>query len=391
MRLALVTETFLPRVDGIVRMLLEFLTYLEAQGHEAVVVAPGRGADRCRGAQVLWVPGVPFPPYPGLIVAPYARRLESLFRAWRPDIVHLAGPFVLGAYALRVAQRLGIPAAGHYQTDLARLAPHYGLGAFAALTRRRLRAIHNGCTINFAPTAAVAAELRTEGIRNVQVVGRGVDTTQFHPAQRDAAWHARLTRGGDQPVLAYVGRVAPEKGLQTLIAVAQALPDCPLLVVGDGPGRAPLAQALAGHNVHFTGWLHGAELAAAYATADLFVFPSVTETFGQVVREAMASGLPVVGMAAGGVQDLVSPGSTGLLCRPADVADFVAATRRLVADSDLRRAMGHAARRQAEDYTWSAVFDQLLDWYTGLTSPHNGAARLRSLQAPQTPAGRVSA
>ena len=369
MRVALITETFLPRIDGIVRMLLEFLTYLQAQGHSAIVFAPGSGERAWQGVDVVRVHGVPCPFYPGLVLAPYSARMEPILRAWHPDLIHLAGPFVLGAQGGRVGRALDIPVAAHFQTDLARFARHYGLGAFAGLTWRRLLAIHNGCTVNFAPTSSVAAELRARGMRNVQIVGRGVDTAQFHPARRDPARRAQITGGRERPILAYVGRLAPEKGLTTLVAVAQALPDCPLLVVGDGPGRAALARALRGHDVHFTGWLHGEALAAAYASADVFVFPSATETFGQVVREAMASGLPVVGLRAGGVQDLVQSGVTGFLAEPMDPADFIAAVRRLVEDAPLRERFGRAARRQAEFYTWPAVFDDLLDCYAGLTHP----------------------
>jgi glycosyltransferase involved in cell wall biosynthesis len=369
LRIALITETFLPRYDGIVRMLVEFLTYLKANGHSAVVFAPGAGPTDFEGTRVVRVPGMPFPPYPGLVLAPYSRRMKPLLRAWRPDVVHLAGPFVLGAYAARVARSLGIPAAAHFQTDLARFAAHYGLGLFEDLTWRRLVSIHNTCAINFAPTESVATELRDRGMRNVHVAGRGVDTALFHPKRRDHSLRARLTGGWKRPVLTYVGRLAPEKSLDTLVAVAQALPYCALLIVGDGPSRAELAEKLAGYDVYFTGWLYGEQLAAAYATADIFVFPSATETFGQVVREAMASGLPTVGVRAGGVQDLIEPEVTGLLAAPDDRSSFVAATRRLVEHEALRRAMGQAARLQAETHTWEAVFDNLMELYAGLTGP----------------------
>jgi phosphatidylinositol alpha 1,6-mannosyltransferase len=156
--------------------------------------------------------------------APLRCQFQPTLRAWQPDIVHLAGPFVLGAYGLRVARELGIPVAAHYQTDLVRFARHYGLGLFAKLTWRRLLAIHNACDINFAPTASIAGELRSGGMRNVQVVGRGVDTALFHPGKRDPALRAAITGNHDGPVLAYVGRVAPEKGLDLLIDVADSLP-----------------------------------------------------------------------------------------------------------------------------------------------------------------------
>jgi glycosyltransferase involved in cell wall biosynthesis len=303
-----------------------------------------------------------------LILAPYSTRMGPTLRAWRPDIVHLAGPFVLGMHGLSVARALGMPVAAHYQTDIARYAEHFGLGALAGLAWRRLLVLHNDCNVTFAPTPSVARELRERGMRRVHVCGRGVDTRLFHPARRDPLLRARLTGERDRPLLLYVGRLSPEKNLAALIAVARALPDYPLLIVGDGPARGMLAAELAGRHVHIAGLLQGQELAAAYASADIFLFPSATETFGQVVREAMASGLPVIGVRAGGVQDLIRDGETGLLCAPGNEAALVAATRRLAEDATLRRTMGAAARQEAERHTWEAVFDHLMDCYERLAS-----------------------
>ncbi len=166
-----------------------------------------------------------------------------------------------------------------------------------------------------------------------------------------------------------MGRLSLEKNVAALAAVARALPEHPLVVVRDGPARGLLQDALAGCDVHFTGLLHGAALAAAYASSDVFLFPSATETFGQVVREAMACGLPPIGIRAGGVQDIIRDGETGLLCPPGDEVALVAAARRLVGDVALRRDMAAAARRDAEQHTWDAVFDRLTGWYAGLVSP----------------------
>jgi glycosyltransferase involved in cell wall biosynthesis len=243
---------------------------------------------------------------------------------------------------------------------------NFGLGAFAGLAHRRLLEIHNQCDINFAPTTSIARELHQHGMQRVAVCGRGVDTTQFNPRYRDTALRDRWTRGRNCPILLYVGRISPEKNLSMLAAVARALPEYPLLIVGDGPARNALAAELAGRDVHFTGTLGGEELAQVYACSDVFLFPSATETFGQVVREAMASGLPVVGMRAGGVQDLIEDGRTGKLCPPGDAAAFVAAARDLAENAARRREMGVAAQREAERHTWTAVFDQLMDCYAGL-------------------------
>lgn len=366
MRVAIVTETFLPQVNGIVRMLAQFLAYLEADGHEAMVFAPGNGQITYHGAPIIRVSGIPCPLYPELILAPFSTRMGHLMRAWQPDVVHLAGPFVLGLHGLRVARSLDLPVAAHYQTDIARYATHFGLGALAGLAWRRLIDIHNACDANFAPTPSIARELQERGMREVYVCGRGVDTRLFTPLRRDPALRERLTAGCERPVLLYVGRLSPEKNLAALVAVAHALPEYPLLIVGDGPARGMLAAQLADLKVHFAGLLHGPDLAAAYASADLFLFPSATETFGQVVREAMASGLPTVGVRAGGVQDLIRHGETGLLCPPDDHAAYAATVTGLIANPVRRRAMGLAARSEATQYTWDSVFDHLMGWYADL-------------------------
>jgi len=369
MRVAIVTETFLPQVNGVVRMLMEYLAYLEAHGHDAIVFAPGDEDQTCHSFDVLSVRGAAFPLYPELTLAPYSRRMHGALREWRPDVIHLAGPFVLGGQGLAVARALGVPVAAHYQTDLVRYAEHFGLGALTGLAWRRLLNIHNGCDVTFAPAPAVARELRARGMRRVHICGRGVDATTFHPAHRDALARQRLNGGGGAPLLLYVGRLSPEKNLTALAAVARALPAYPLVIVGDGPARADLTADLAGLNVHVTGALHGEALVKAYASADLFLFPSQTETFGQVVREAMASGLPTVAVRAGGVQDLVMDGQTGRLCPPDDIPAFVDATRALAADPALRYAMGAAARREAERHSWDTIFDRLMGWYAGLATP----------------------
>jgi len=367
MRIAIVTETFLPRVNGIVRMLVAYLDYLERHGHDAIVFAPGTCVPSCHGATVVPVSGVPFPPYPDVIVAPYSARLEPTLRAWRPDIIHLAGPFMLGRQGVTVARALGVPVAAHYQTDIAGYADHFRLGLLRPLAWRRLLDIHQGADVTFAPTPTVAEELRGRGMARVHVCGRGVDTALFHPDRRDAGVRARFTGGHDRPILLYVGRVSPEKNVSLLADVARALP-YPLVVVGAGPALESLAAEVAPYDVHFTGTLHRDDLAAVYASADVILFPSTTETFGQAAHEAMASGLPVVGMRAGGVPDVVRDGNTGILCDSDDRGAFVEAARTLAEDPVSRRVMGEKGRRVAETHSWDAVFDHLMGWYAGLVA-----------------------
>ncbi len=367
MRVAIVTETFLPATNGIVRALLAYLDYLKEHGHEAIVFAPGDGPTEYTGFEVVRVQGTPFPAYPEVIVAPYSIHMRPKLEEFKPDMMHLAGPFALGKQGLDVARERGIPVAAHYQTDMARYATHFGMGAFADVVWRQLLDIHNAADVSFAPTTSVIDDLHARGMLNVSYSGRGIDTVLFNPGKRDETLRARFGGSDDRPILLYVGRVSVEKGLDTLKAAATALPHLPLAIVGDGPARAGLEKEIGGRrNVFFTGVLHGEELAAHYASADLFVFPSTTETFGQVVREAMASGLASVGVRAGGVQDLIRDGETGTLCPPDDEAAFVAAVAALASDGGTRRRYGAEARRETESYSWNAVFDTLMEQYAAL-------------------------
>ncbi|MBV8085424.1 MAG: glycosyltransferase family 1 protein [Chloroflexi bacterium] len=354
-------------MDGIVRTLLEFLAYMREHGHEALVIAAGSGPRHVDGFPVARMSGVRFPLYPEITLAPIAPSLGRRLDEFHPDVVHLAGPCVLGATALLTARSRGLPVAAHFQTDLARYAAHFGFAPLAPSMWRYLVGLHNLANVTYAPTRQVRCELESHGMQRVRISGRGVDTELFNPSRRN----------GHNADLLYVGRVSPEKNVSWLADLAEALPDKHLRVVGDGPGLPPLQRRLEGlPNVEFSGPLYGTKLAEAFASANLFVFPSHTETFGQVVQEAMASGLPVVGVAAGGVADLISPGDTGLLCRPHDRRSFIAAVQDLLADEPARQRMAINARAFAERQTWRSVFDALIHDYQELAASKGGRAPL---------------
>jgi phosphatidylinositol alpha 1,6-mannosyltransferase len=368
MRVAIVTETFLPKVDGIVRMLTELLGYLADAGHEALVLTPGSGPPAHAGFRVTRFHGLRWKLYPGLTVARPSPRLLAILAGWRPDIVHLAGPVLLGAQAAVAGRMLGLPLAAHFQTDLAAYAGHHGLRPLGPLAWHYLRAVHALADRTYCPTPTVRRQLAARGFRDLALCARGVDTAGFGPARRDPALRRRLLGGGAEqaaPLLAYVGRLSPEKNLGALVTIAAARPDLPLLIVGDGPARPGLERALAATpaRAHFTGELRGAALAAAYASADLFVCTSLTETYCQVAQEAMASGLPVLGFRAGGVQDVIAHGETGLLCPPGDDRAWLAALAALAGDPARRRRYAATARAVAEGRTWTALFDRLLGEY----------------------------
>ncbi|MGI8912421.1 MAG: glycosyltransferase family 4 protein [Chloroflexota bacterium] len=376
LRIAIVTETFLPKMDGIVRFLLEFLEYLRRQGHAAIVSCPGPGPSQVAGFRVVREFGVPFPSYPELRLAPGAPRLASTLVSWRPDVIHLAGPVILGAQGLGLARLLDVPAVGHYQTNLPRYASHYGAPWLAPLAWSYLVALHNRCARTYVPSRPVAAEVRRHGMRRVQVLPRGVDTAAFRPSLRREAIRQSWGAEPDDLVFLYAGRVAAEKNLAKLAELAPAIPGVRVVVVGDGPFR-PALEAAIGDRAHFSGYLRGETLAAAYASADVFAFPSRTETFGLVLLEAMASGLPVLAMCAGGVPDVVEDGATGLLCDPQSPAAWLEQARRLAAEPTLRRSLGEQGRRVALTRSWDLTFDRLLTDYRELATPRPRAAVTR--------------
>jgi phosphatidylinositol alpha 1,6-mannosyltransferase len=274
-------------------------------------------------------------------------------------MVHLASPFILGVRGMAAAARLGIPAVAVYQTDLAGYARTY-VHAGEAAAWRRIRSVHAAADLTLAPSSAALHDLETHGIPRVMLWPRGVDTVRFRPEHRDEALRRELAPNGEV-IVGYVGRLAPEKQVE-LLAGACGLEGVRVVVVGDGPSQAGLADALPG--AVFLGRQTGDELARTFASLDVFVHTGPFETFCQTVQEAMASGVPVVAPAAGGPLDLVAHGRTGLLVPPRDAAAVREAVRALVADPAQRAAYGAAGRSMVEGRTWAAVGDQLIGHYT---------------------------
>ncbi|SFB24547.1 glycosyltransferase family 4 protein [Cellulomonas marina] len=360
MRVALVTESFLPHVNGVSRSVVRVLDELSRHGHPALVLAPGEPPARVHGARVVRLRSVPLPGHAGLALGvPSARTLERHLRAFGPDVVHLASPFLTGGPAVRAAARLGVPTVAVYQTDVAGFAARYGLGAAAEAAWWRVRAVHEAADLTLAPSRIAAADLEDHGVPRVRLWPRGVDTAAFHPAHRDPRLHRRLAPD-DEVLVGYVGRLAPEKRLEDLRAVA-GLPGVRLVVVGDGPERARLERLLPG--ARFLGVRTGAALSRLVATLDVAVQPGPHETFCQSAQEAMAAGVPVVAVGAGGVAELVAPSRTGWLYPPGDLPTLRARVADLAGDAAKRRAMGRAAREAVEGRTWPVVVERLLDHY----------------------------
>jgi glycosyltransferase involved in cell wall biosynthesis len=364
-RVAVVTENFLPKLDGVTRTLAMLLEFLQRRGDRAVLFGPEGGPRRYAGARVFGVPGIPLPIYPELRMLFPPADLTRRLALFRPDVVHVADPMLLGAAGIFAGARLGVPVVASYHTNLAAYCKYFGLRALEAPVWRYRRYLHSQASATLCPSPSTALELEQWGFPRVRVWSRGVDADLFAPKQRSEEWRRQVAGDPNKTIVLYVGRLSYEKNLGALMAAHAALrrEDVQLVLVGDGPARASLERAVGGERVTLTGYLRGKELARAYASADVFAFPSLTETFGQVVQEAMASGLPVVGFAAQGVRDLVRDGATGILAAPGDTAAFTAALSRLVDDETHRRALGEQARALAQQRTWDRVMESLVDVY----------------------------
>jgi phosphatidylinositol alpha 1,6-mannosyltransferase len=380
MRVALVTESFPPDVNGVAHCALRTAEHLVLRGHEPLVIAPAGAAkdragdpDAAAPCPVVRVPSLPLPGYRQVRIALPGRRVAAAIAAHRAELVHLAGPFVIGAHGQTAATALGLPSVAVYQTDLGGYARTYlGLGESTAW--RRLRTLHSAADRTLAPSTASAADLQRHDIPRVYLWPRGVDTARFDPAHRDEALRRELAPDGEV-IVGYVGRLAQEKRVDLLAGVAE-LPGVRLVVVGDGPCEGQLRAAAP--RAHFLGRRTGAELARIYASFDVFAHTGPLETFCQTVQEAMASGLPVIAPAAGGPLDLVAPERTGVLVPPNDADALLAAVGRLVADPGLRARFGTAGRAAVAGRTWQAVGDLLIEHYEQVSQRR---ARRRSVAA----------
>src|SRR5215469_759125 len=378
MRIAIITESFPPDVNGVANCVVRVAENLVRKGHHPLVIAPESarstaGADSHFRYPVERVPSVPLPGYSTFrlgLPTPRTRRAVACHRA---DVVHLASPVALGAWGSRVAKAMDLPVVAIYQTDLPNYARAYRLGAVTeAFAWRWLRDIHNAAARTLAPSSVTAADLHAHGMERVWLWGRGVDAERFNPARRDERLRAEIAPGGEV-IVGYVGRLATEKRVDLLAAVA-AIPGVRLAITGGGPMEEELRQAIP--SAVFLGERHGADLARIYASLDVFVHTGPFETFGQTIQEAAASGLPVVAPAAGGPLDLVEDGVTGFLVPPGDGDAFAAAAGRLAADPALRSRFAAAARRRVLGRTWPALVDELIGHYAAVIGAETTPARM---------------
>jgi phosphatidylinositol alpha 1,6-mannosyltransferase len=362
-RVAIVAESFLPNVNGVTNSVLRVIEHLRCTGHEALVIAPDtpRGeppADKIyEGIRVHRVPSRMFPKINSLPLGIPRPRMVSVLRGFDPDVVHLASPALLGYGGLHAARYLGVPTVAVFQTDVAGFAESYGVGFAAKTAWAWTRHLHSKADRTLAPSTAAMENLTAHRIPRVHKWARGVDITGFAPSARDENLRRRWSPQ-NKPIVGFVGRLAPEKHVERLAALS-ARGDLQLVVVGDGVDRAKLETLLP--SAVFAGALYGEELAAAYASMDVFVHPGEHETFCQAVQEAMASGLPAIAPNAGGPRDLITPYRTGLLLSVNEFeAKLPAAVDHLIAE---RQRYSVAARRSVLTRTWPAICDELLGHY----------------------------
>ena len=374
LRVVVVTESFLPQVNGVTNSVLRILEHLRAEGHQALVIAPesSGGITEYAGFRVKRVPSLEMK---GLLPVGFPQKtIEPLIDGFNPDVVHLASPFFLGNYASRVAERLDIPTLSVYQTDIAGFARHYGLTVAHDSLKRWVAKIHKRTTRTLAPSNWSCEDLKSTGVPNVHLWPRGVDSQKFSPEKRDINLRCELL--GDRPdrkLVGYVGRLANEKRIDDL-ATLDARDDIQLVIVGEGPARSRLERVL--KNARFVGYQSGEDLARYYASLDIFVHTGKHETFCQSVQEALASGVPVIAPNFGGPTDLVKHGWTGYLIDTENSYSLNHAVNQILQLAE-PALMGARARESVIERTWLSVNNQLISHYTDLIAVKSKEAGVR--------------
>ena len=365
MKVAIVTESFLPQVNGVTNSVLRVVEHLSSLGHEALVIAPesiGGPKEYC-GARVKRVPALPLNSLLkiGMPIAVPSRKLEYLLDGFAPDLLHLASPFVLGAYSARIAKRLEIPTLSVYQTDIAGFARHYGLNMAHSSLQKIVGKIHSSTDRTLAPSTAACRDLLKFGVPNVHLWRRGVNTTLFSPEKKNASLRHSWSAEG-KIIVGYVGRLANEKRI-TDLAVLDKDPQVQLVIIGDGPIREKLQRELP--DTIFTGFKSGEELAAAYASFDLFIHPGPNETFCQAVQEALSSGTPCIVPTTGGPADLVTQNITGYIINTSNPQSLKDAVHDFI-NRDDQSEMQLMARSSVVERTWAKVNSQLIGHYESI-------------------------
>jgi len=369
-KIAFFTETFLPKVDGIVTRLTKTIEFLTKNGNQVIVFCPEGCPDSYKGAKIVGVAAMPLPLYPELKLGLPGPAVSDKLEEFKPDLIHVVNPAVLGLGGIWLAKTNNIPLIASYHTHLPKYLEHYGMGMLEPLLWELLKAAHNQALLNLCTSTAMVNELEDKGIQRTALWQRGVDTENFKPEFRSEKMREKLFGKfkNTDSLLIYVGRLSAEKQIERIKPVLENIPGACLALVGDGPYRGQLEKIFENTKTNFIGYLSGEELASAYASGDIFLFPSSTETLGLVLLEAMAAGCPVIGANKGGIPDIISDGINGCLYDPDEKDNgeksLIEATKKILDDKNKKELMRTAARKEAEKWDWNQATLQLQKYYS---------------------------
>ncbi len=374
MRLAIFTDTFMPQVNGVSQALDKLVSYLRKNNLPTIIFAPGQNALQFENYNLCSISSFNMPVYPEYKVGlPRYDLVSKKLKEFAPDLIHLATPFTIGLCGLKLAKKMSIPCIASYHTDFPGYLNYYRLGVLKRLSWQYIKWFHNQCSSNFCPSSESQKALKVNGINKVKIWGNGVDSELFNPKKFNLTLRSKYVPE-DKIAFLYVGRLAPEKNLNMLLKsfkqVNASYPEAHLVITGDGPSYNYLKKE-APQGVSFTGYLLGNDLAEIYASCDVFVFPSATETYGLVILEAMASELPVIAAYAGGVKENIIHNYNGLACIPLDQNDLTSKMKTIISDTTLRDKLSQNARHYATQKSWDHIFnDMVMNYHTIVSQKH---------------------
>lgn len=363
MRIAIITETFVPATDGICTRFAKMVVEMKNLGHEVIVISPDLGIDEYEGIPVFRIDTVTFPLYGSRPWGVPSRKIKYILKAFKPDIVHAVNPFFMGTSGVHYAKKLGLPLLASYHTHMPNYLDHYKMPLLKPILWEYIRYWHQMADVNITVSNTLMAELNEQEIETIGVLPSGIDLEQRHPKFFNQELYDRLTfNNPNKKLLVYIGRLAPEKDLDQLRVIFDHRDDICLAIVGDGPERENLEMIFKDTPTTFLGFLHDQELSEAFATGDAFIFPSISETFGLVISEAMASGVPVIAAENGPTLEQITPNETGFIFQSRDTESLLDALKHI--DQPLvMRQVGLKSRKQAEKFSWQAATHRLLDYY----------------------------
>lgn len=373
LRVALFSETFLPKLDGVVTVMCLLLDHLRQVGAEAILFSGGNHVESYQGYPIVSItPGVPMPMYPEIKMAVASKRSFNILQEFDPDIVHIASPMHTGLRFIQFARRLDKPLVMSFHTHVMDMARFYNLGFLQNPLWAVNRYFYAKADYRWATSKRVQAELLEHNFGPTGLWRRGVNPDVFSPNHYNEEVRYRLTNGHpEKTVLLFVGRLAPEKQIEQIREVLDAVPNTHLVIVGDGPYREKLEKIYNGSSVTFAGYVKGKDLSEAYCASDIFTFPSAIETFGLVVAEAMAAGLPVVTSRVGGIPELIESGKNGYIFEPNDTQQMIAHVKELAENPDKRKTMGQLAHQSVQHLTWPAIMDELIEDYQRIIAEYH--------------------